>query len=706
MNMALTDKIGQLISTGERCSDRRQELFDRYMGEPRGDEAKGRSSVLTSEIFDVVESVKAELMDLVAGEQRVASFIADSAEDADSADLETEACNRLFWEINNGFDLLQTACTAGLIEQNGYVRHDWVSEEVVRIEEFSGLSVEQASQIEMQYAQDESVQEVEILELEGVEVVDVETEDGTQEAYIPTGEDIAVKVRCTKAVDRYEITPVAKGDIILPRRWHKPSLKDAPFVAIMHTEMTKADYRALGFAEGSVDALHNGTQTDEEDNRHSTKNNPDGANEDDDTLLTYECYVIDTDEDPQSLKRVWVSSDAKTIMEWDDGKEAVDEVDRIPVTAWTPIPVPFRHNGRALAEVVEDLEAVNTTLMRQALDNIYATNYARPVVSEEQQTVHTYVDLASPDHGAAIRVTGNAQTAIAWQMPPSIAGAVLPMMDRVSQAKEERTGVTKLSQGLDQNTLNQTAQGQQMLLSQGQKRLKLIARNFGEFIREIFVAMHADLRKGNIKSLNFNMGGSWSETNPALWPERTAMRVSIGTGNGDRQEKQATLGLVASFQEKLAAAGSALVDEPKMFATIDRMVRLGGYSGAEAFLNDPEGQVYQQAMAAKKAQPPKPDPALILANAEAEKARGQAAKAEAEAMLKMAEIEANEREADRRHAERMAELQIKARQAELADTKVAADINAKAEAQDLAEKAQADDMQIDRAKLALEAART
>ena len=48
--------------------------------------------------------------------------------------------------------------------------------------------------------------------------------------------------------------------------------------------------------------------------------------------------------------------------------------DRQPFHVLTPKPLPHKHFGRSIADLVQDIQELNTTLLRQALDNLYATN--------------------------------------------------------------------------------------------------------------------------------------------------------------------------------------------------------------------------------------------------------------------------------------------------------------------------------------------
>ncbi len=83
--------IGQHIAEAERPGENRSDLLDRYMGELLGTEVEGRSQAQTSEVFDTVEALTAEVMDLIASEDDIVTFKPTSGEDESAATLETKA---------------------------------------------------------------------------------------------------------------------------------------------------------------------------------------------------------------------------------------------------------------------------------------------------------------------------------------------------------------------------------------------------------------------------------------------------------------------------------------------------------------------------------------------------------------------------------------------------------------------------------------
>lgn len=658
MNSEFERYVGASIDTAERYDDNRQDLFDRYMGELYGNEKKGQSQVITSECFDTVEMATAELVDLLASDDRIAAFKAESEQDEDQAELETDAVNHVFWDKNNGYESLQAYIRQGLIEQNAYIFAGW----------------RKADRVDVQNIQSEGDEELErsireIANNEGTETED--TEDG-------------LRLTSITEVDEYVVEPISQNRIRMTPQWHKVSVQDVPFVAIEHDTLTRADLKAMGFDPDQVDALTSEDHDDDDDNRHHTKDSEgqyeNSTERDQERVPIYECYVLYEKGGTQRRYKAWYGNNQ--LMRWASGEQCCEPVVGVPIYPWTPIPVPFRHIGRSMVEVVDDLQAINTNLTRNLLDNLYKTNHARPIVNPSFALKETFSDIANASPGAAIRYKSDQ---MAFYAPPSLIGNILPVLDRNADVLEQRSGITRLNQGLDADTLNKTASGQAQLLSQGAKRLKLIARNAAESIAELMLGIHRDLRAGNWDTLTFKSGGTWTQTSPATWQPRTRMMVSVGTGNGDRAEKMHALNMIGNVQRELLQSGSPMVDDSHVFETADRMMKAFGYPGVGAFMLRPGSPEYRQKVQAAQSQPPEPDPALILAEAERQKAVAQATKAEVDAQLALAKLDADREYRAQEHERKMAELELRKQEISLGATKAAMDFETKSEAQDLAE---------------------
>ena len=617
--------IARLIqgATNEDAQDVRSKLFDRFMGEPYGDEKEGKSKFVSTDVSDAIEATLPDILDPFTSTEDALKFDPVGPEDEEAAKQETSIVSHIFWQKNNGFEILYTWFKEAMMQQNSYVRFGWEDKERVSIEEYEDLSADELLAV-----------------MQGIEgdvvVIEQEIDEEAQTA--------SIKLRVTNTSKKYVIECFPQEEFFVTPRWGKVSLEGVP--ACGHKrDMESGELIAMGFSKDSVDSAFSDTDEFQDAGRNDTQDHFEGEGDSGDDATTkvtvYEAYVrADKNGDGQAeLLKVWAVGDGSTILEWEDGSEAIEEVSSIPFACLTPYIVPHRHVGRSQAEQIDDIQQVKTVLLRTTLDNIYSTQYGRPVVDPDLATEDTYNDLANPAHGAAVRYGGVLQ----YHVPPSVAPTTMPLVEMFDSLKETRTGATRYSQGLDAESLNKTASGISQIMGASQKKNKLMARVFAETgMRDLFLGIHRDLRSGPVKDMAIKLRGEWVQVNPRTWKDRTDMTVNVGMGKGDRDEKRQGLMLIQQAQEKLMMGGSRMVNEANLFATAERMAETFGFESVEPFFNDP------QTMPPEQPQPQQPDPNMMLASAQIQNMQQETARRaaddQAKHQLAQREMDIRERE--------------------------------------------------------------
>ena len=675
MNSEQLDKALQVLAPALETTSNlsREELFDRYMGEPYGDEVEGRSAYMSTDVSDTVEAVFAEAMEIFTSDDYLIDFSPVGPDDEAKAREETAVVHHIFREQHNSFVALSTWFKEGLIEQNAYVRAGWVSKERVAIEEYEGLTLQELMTVYEQVAGGGGDYEVELLT--GIENAEALI-DGAFEEPIPiidpeTGEPelIDVRVRCTKTAKEYEITAIPQNEFFISDRWTSITLNGCP-VCGHRGKKTKGDLVAMGFHAESIELLSQAVEDEETASRHETVENDDDDKDEDMDLELCEAYVRVQlkDDEPERLIKMWTTSDGKEILKWRNGKEAIEEVERVPFAPWTPYIVPHRHVGRSVAELAKSGMQLKTVLWRQTLDNAYKNNNPRPVINEDLVSENTYKDLGNPNQGAPIRAL-DAMAAIVWQKSPSMLGETLPLMDRADADLEKRAGVTRYAQGLGAETLSKTQVGSEgigRIMDAGMSRMRMIIRTFAETgLRELFLLMHADMRRGPSRDLAFKIQGEWIESNPLEWRQRTDMTVRIGTGKDDKENRVQALQWLYAEQKEKMVMGDPSVTPQHVFETMKRLVRAMGLQSIEPFVQDPK------TIQPVEPQPPVPDPMVEaqMEMAKAEQMKAEAAmfkaqtdqgKAQAEMQLRKQQLELDAMVAQAKSDENQAKMRIDA----------------------------------------------
>lgn len=312
-----------------------------------------------------------------------------------------------------------------------------------------------------------------------------------------------------------------------------------------------------------------------------------------------------------------------------DGRDCITPFDAMPFATTTPVPMTHRFFGRSIADLVMPLQREKTALKRGALDNLYLHNNPRVEVSEANAGPNTLDDLLVSRPGGVVRT--KTPGGLNWQVVPDITTSIYPMMQYLDAELEARTGLSRQSQGIDANALqNQSATAVAQMFSASQMRVKLIARIMAEGVRDIFALLHGTIRRHGQSQQTVRLRNAWVAVDPRAWKTRDDMTINVGLGSGGKAQQFAQLMALANIQKELIAGGKAnMVGDRELYNTATELTRIMGHKNPGRFFSDPTAVDPQtgQLLHPPPAPPaPPPDPAVLLlqARAQAEQQRVQA----------------------------------------------------------------------------------
>ena len=344
-----------------------------------------------------------------------------------------------------------------------------------------------------------------------------------------------------------------------------------------------------------------------------------------------------------------------------DGKPVIEPVDVIPFAATTPVPITHRFFGRSIADLVMPAQREKTALKRGALDNLYLQNNARVEVPKAACGPNTLDDLLVSRPGGIVRTeTGGL---LQWQKVPDITGSIYPMMQYIDAELEARTGLSKQTQGIDANALqNQSATAVAQVFSASQMRIKLVARIVAEGVRDIFALLHHTIRSHGQEQQTVRLRNKWIPVDPRNWKTRDDMTINVGLGSGGKAQQFAQTMALANAQKEIILAGKTnLVGDRELYNTAAELTRIMGHKNPNRFFNDPSEKNPDGSLK-HPPPPPQADPKLQIEQA---KQQGAMQIAQQKAEQDQAKIQA-----DAIHQ------QVKT-QAEIALAKIKADLDAK-----------------------------
>lgn len=355
-----------------------------------------------------------------------------------------------------------------------------------------------------------------------------------------------------------------------------------------------------------------------------------------------------------------------------DGKEDIERVDEYPFASATPVPQPHRFFGRSVADLLMQNQREKTALKRGALDNMYLHNNPRPVVAESHAGVNTIDDLLVSRHGAPIRT--KQPGGVEWQVWPDITGSIYPMMQYIDAEIESKTGVSRQTQGIDANALqNQSATAVAQVFSASQMRMKMIARVLAEGVKDMFSLLHTVIRKHGQQAQTVRLRNQWVEVDPRQWKTRADMTIHVGLGTGGKAQQFAQMMALANFQKELLLGGKThMVDDQKLFNSGSELVKILGHKNPDKFINDPS-EKNEDGSPKFPPQPPPEDPAVQVAKVKAQTdqqnmgvqaqldQQSDERKAQIEAVQMQADIEAQAQKTQVEMAKNEREYQLKER---------------------------------------------
>jgi hypothetical protein len=244
---------------------------------------------------------------------------------------------------------------------------------------------------------------------------------------------------------------------------------------------------------------------------------------------------------------------------------------------------------------------------------------------------------------------------------------------------EARTGVVRNAQGLNPDTLHDTAAGAQILVTAAQKRTRLMARIFAETgIKDVYLGVHALLRRIGGMTSTIRLRGTWVDVDPTSWGQRNDMTVEVGVGASGKAQDLAAMGAVIGKQAEAVqmqgGASGPLVTLDNLYASAIRFTQKAGLKDPERFWSNPANAPPPQPQADPKAQAA----ALHAQNDQAQlqldqgKLQLDQQKALSDAHLDALRISLDEQKLQLEQAKLAAESDAKARAHEIELTKIAA----------------------------------
>ena len=624
----ITDALGY----GDTISEQRERAMEYYYGEPFGNEVEGRSQFVDSTVQDTVEWIKPSLMRVFASGDEMVKFNPHGPEDVKMAEQATDYVNYVFTKDNPGWEILYSWFTDALLFKNGIVKVWWDETDESQREEYKNLTEDELAVL---------------INDPGVEVVEHtppgETSEGAYGDMSSEGHHVVITR--TNYNGKIKIENVPPSEFLISRE--AKSIQNARFVC-HRVQKTLSELREmypdedleseeLGSGEEDANSL-----TGERLARFTFDDSDNfglGYSETEDALKMYWLHesFLQTDFDGDGL------TELRKVCTVGNKVLQNDEIDSIPFVSITPVKIPHKFFGLSVADLVMDLQLMKSTLMRNLMDNMYNQNFGRYAVLEGQANLD---DLLTQRPGGVVRV--KSPNAIMPLTTPPLEPYSFQMLEYLDGVRESRAGVSKMSQGLNENALTShtTATAVNAVMGAAQSRMELIARNFAETgVKDLMITIYELLHKNQDKQRVVMLRNEWIPVRPDVWNDKYDCTVSVALGQGNKDQQMMHLSQMIQFAAQSMQGGLKIVNEQNMYNLGSALVKAMGFQNVNDYLTDPsqvpdQGPSPQQQMDQMEMQIKHKELEIKAADVQikAQKVQQDAQEAAVDAQLKVAEL--------------------------------------------------------------------
>ncbi len=563
-----------------------EDSLDYYLGNPRGDEQSGRSSVVSTDVADSVEWLIPQIMKAFTESNEVVMFDPEHEGDEGQAALETEFVYDTLMKKSNGFICLHTAVKDAMLHNNGVLKVYYDDYYETKTSEYSGLSQDQLNVL----ASDESVS---IIALDDQSYID---DIG---APVPS---FSVRIQISKRNPKICLVPVPIEQFRVNSDHDSIDLCDARFTAHI-VRKTISDLRKEGIDDDILNTIPDTSYIDT-DVRFSAQGETSFISHrtTDKSMRQVdiaECYMmLDANQDGiaerNKILAVVSNNSVSTIL-------SIDAIDEYPWVATTAILMGHKFRGLSIYDRIKQLQDQKTSLLRNILDNIYFIN--NRMLKYRDGAVDPNELLISRPRGL-IPVTNMDDVMELDHMP--LGQDAYQLLEYIDQMRAGRTGVSAEGSTSPQAIGNAIgSQGVERLMTAKEELVGLMIRVFAETlvkplcvkIRDLMI-QHFDV----VQDYKFRCQGR--KVAPQSWPPRSTCSIRVGTGSGDQQRQQQALQQIIALQQQFAQVPQAqsMLDPQKVFDTLDDLCKFSGLTGANRYFVDPASPQGQQAAQAQQQQ--------------------------------------------------------------------------------------------------------
>lgn len=557
-----------------------EERLRRYNGEPYGDEEEGKSSVLATDVNDLVNSDMTSLVRVFLGSGDIMIFEPKGNDDQEiqEAKDKTAYINHIIRNRPDSYKIIYDYLLDIEVQKMGVLHYFMDTEVTTRTEKYTGQTLDEITALEESFDQSS--------EISSHSIVEQDEKDGVY----------SVSFALTQERQYLAIRNIATEDFLLSD--NAASVDDAPCVGHI-TWKTRGDLVADGMSEEKVasftssgSAIGNGNDNQRGvGNRSSstmkqirwrdeggelTDDYEEWANE---LIRVVTMYAkVDFDGDGIAERRYIVKIDQEIIEN--------EPYNHVPYAVASALPEAHKAIGDGRAALVMQDQKVKTVLQRQLLDNGYSVGNPRHAISDKVDMD----DMLDIRLNGLVEVKGSPAAEIMPLSTQYIGQELLQVVQYQDSVRAQKTGSLLASQGLDADNLHkETATRFQGVERASEAKIELVARNIAETgFRKLYDGVCWTVMQFHDSEDEIEILGKELKTDPSDWSHQHITTSSVGLGAGDGNAAVENAMGIYQIQQQLKQQGSGLVDDQKIYNSLNKMIMGLGMPSSKEFINNPE----------------------------------------------------------------------------------------------------------------------
>lgn len=575
----LKSQIADSIKYSDNTFSAANVALDRaYRQEPDGYEEPDHSQVISSDVYDTVESDMPSFARAFLSSKPVMKFTPNTENDAEECREKTKLADFLIRRQPESFRTIY-----GLLKQPGKAKcsiayYYMAENQQITWPFYEGLSKDELLVVQKELEGKDGISRVEI---------ESETENDDESG---EGTTYDIRFRCIKETKKITVAGVPPENFIISRG----AMDKESAMLVGHEDLvTKGELIAEGYSKDKVMGLPVTGSTEgstEKDLRYRDKGGWDqhtGYHWTNEEVLRQTLFpLVDFDGDGIPERRMIVKIGEKIFEN--------EPYSIVPYAIFSQMLEPFAAIGNSRGEQAARYQLEKTAIKRGLMDNIYAHNRPRLGVDDSNgPSGEGMVDLDDALNrriDGIIRTQGPPGQALFPVNTPFVGDKALMVIQYLDSEKSMSLGNMLANQGLQADSLyNETAtrfEGVQE--SQGEK-VGLVNRVYAETgFRELYqgviwLAQHYQDTATEIMVL-----GKPMLVDPRKWQYTNYCESDVGLGAGDSDELIQNLGAIVQQQMALIQAQSPLADWQTLYNSLEDMLALMEKPDAGRYFNNPE----------------------------------------------------------------------------------------------------------------------